>query len=351
VELVDELERSHRGDHDMVAAVGSGTVNDLAKELARRWQRPCFVLATAASMNGYTSAIVALLEAGLKTTRPAPPPLLVLADPEVLATAPPELARAGLGDLVSKPYCGCDWKIAALLRDQYHCPLPDRLLSRPFERALEELPGLGLGTPQGARLLFKLLLISGLSMAVVGSSSPASGGEHLLSHYWDMVRLREGARLNLHGAQVGVASLVVDDLYRQILAADFAAVGFVPSPPAAELEQELAASFGTLAEVVWPHWRAKMAARSARDLERLRGFEATIKGEIRATLSTGSMVRRALAGCGAATRVEALGIDRGELAAALLHGRKIRDRYTVLDVAAELDLLQAFAERSAGGEG
>ena len=38
--------------------------------------------------------------------------------------------------------------------------------------------------------------LSGLSMAVTGTSSPASGGEHLLSHYWDMTRLRDGLPAN-----------------------------------------------------------------------------------------------------------------------------------------------------------
>ena len=73
--LVDELDAAHRTDYDLLAAVGSGTINDLTKELAHRRQRPYFVLATAASMNGYTSSIVALLDRGLKITRPAAPPV------------------------------------------------------------------------------------------------------------------------------------------------------------------------------------------------------------------------------------------------------------------------------------
>ena len=81
--------------------------------------------------------VVALLENGLKTTREATPPVAVFADPAVLMMAPHELTLAGLGDLVSKPFCGCDWKIAALVKGEYHCPMPDRLLSAPFERALD----------------------------------------------------------------------------------------------------------------------------------------------------------------------------------------------------------------------
>jgi glycerol-1-phosphate dehydrogenase [NAD(P)+] len=85
VEAVERLEAATAGTYDLYIAAGSGTVNDITKELARRRGRPYLVVATAASMNGYTSSIVALLDRGLKTTGQATPPLAVVADPEVLA--------------------------------------------------------------------------------------------------------------------------------------------------------------------------------------------------------------------------------------------------------------------------
>ncbi|MCW8984067.1 MAG: iron-containing alcohol dehydrogenase, partial [Thermoanaerobaculales bacterium] len=121
VDLVEEILAAYPDEYDGLAAVGSGTVNDLTRAVAHQRERPYFVLATAASMNGYTSAIVALLENGLKTPRTATPPVAVFADPLVLAEAPAELTLAGLGDLISKPYCGCDWKIASLVKGEYHC--------------------------------------------------------------------------------------------------------------------------------------------------------------------------------------------------------------------------------------
>ncbi len=152
VDLVEEILSAYPDEYDGLAAVGSGTVNDLTRAVAHRRERPYFVLATAASMNGYTSAIVALLENGLKTTRAATPPVAVFADPLVLAEAPAELTLAGLGDLISKPYCGCDWKIASLVRSEYHCDVPDRLLSVPFALALDIFPKLADGDPEASRL-------------------------------------------------------------------------------------------------------------------------------------------------------------------------------------------------------
>ena len=342
VEAVDRLAAAAGDQYGVYVAVGSGTINDLTKALAHRRGRPYIVVATAASMNGYTSSIVALLDRGLKTTGAATPPLAVIADVEVLAAAPLELNLAGLGDLVSKPYCGCDWWIASLLRGESYCPQPQRILGAAFDRSLAALPRLADRDPAAVALLAELLILSGMTMTIAGSSSPASGGEHLLSHYWDMIRSRDGRPLGLHGAQVGVASLAMDALYARILDADFARARFLPSP-AGGAEDELRAAFGSLAEAVLPQWRAKLARRSERDLELLAAHEAAIKAEIAKVLATGREVRAALAGAGAPLWAADLGITRTELAAAIRWGRAIRDRFTVLDVAAELGLLEAFA--------
>jgi glycerol-1-phosphate dehydrogenase [NAD(P)+] len=350
VKLVEKILAAYPDEYDGLAAVGSGTVNDLTKAVAHRRNRPYVVVATAASMNGYTSAIAALLEDGLKTTGPANPPVAVFADPRVLADAPTELTLAGLGDLVSKPYCGCDWKIASLVRGEYHCEVPDRMLSVPFSQALEVFPWLANRDPDAITLLFRMLLVSGLSMAITGISSPASGAEHLLSHYWDMTRLRDSIPLNLHGAQVGVGSLVIDRLYRRIIASDFREVEFVPNPNLGTARSEIDSSFGTLANAVWPQWEAKLAARTERDLERLGQNESLIKGEIERTLTVGRKVRSVLTAAGAPTEATQLGISPGELDAAVRQGRKIRNRYTALDVAAEFGILDTFADKlSANG--
>ncbi len=280
VELVDEIADEYPDRFDSVVAVGSGTINDLAKELAHRRRRPYVAVATAASMPGYTSSIVALLDDGLKTTKEAAPPVAVLADPEVLCAAPLELTLAGLGDLVSKPYCGCDWWIASLVRGEHHCPVPGRILGESFDRALEVFPRLGESDEEAVTALARLLILSGLTMTIAGSSSPASGGEHLLSHYWDMINLRDGRDVQLHGAQVGVASVAMDALYQRVLEADFGAARWIPNPTEAEALADVEAVFGSLAGAVGPQWQAKLAARSRGDLERMQEHEREIKAEI-----------------------------------------------------------------------
>ncbi|RMG95862.1 MAG: iron-containing alcohol dehydrogenase, partial [Deltaproteobacteria bacterium] len=99
----------------LAVAVGSGTVCDTVKLATARAGRPFAAVATAASMNGYTSAIAAVLSKGVKRTVPAHMAEAVFADTAVLAAAPPVMNRAGFGDLVSKPFSHMDWKLAHLV--------------------------------------------------------------------------------------------------------------------------------------------------------------------------------------------------------------------------------------------
>jgi glycerol-1-phosphate dehydrogenase [NAD(P)+] len=182
-------------------------------------------------------------------------------------------------------------------------------------------------------------------MAISGTSSPASGAEHLFSHYWDMMRLRAGQPLNLHGAQVGVGSLVVDRLYGEIFDIDFSKVSFVANPNLRKAERDAKEHFGSLAAVVWPQWEAKIASRTERDLERLVAHESLIKGEIEKTLAVGRKVRSALTAAGAPVRADQIGVSPDELDDTIRSCRKIRNRYTALDVAAEVGILEDFSTR------
>ncbi len=101
-------------DRDFYVAVGAGTLCDLAKDAASKQGKPVLLYPTAASMNGYTSAIVALKVRGLKRTIPCAPALGVFADPEVVATAPQRMTAAGVADFLSKCSSAADWRAAHL---------------------------------------------------------------------------------------------------------------------------------------------------------------------------------------------------------------------------------------------
>jgi glycerol-1-phosphate dehydrogenase [NAD(P)+] len=58
------------------------------------------------------------------------------------------------------------------------------------------------------RVVASSLMMAGIAMEIAGSSRPASGSEHLISHAYD--RLAE--KPSLHGLQVGAASYAVSHL-------------------------------------------------------------------------------------------------------------------------------------------
>src|SRR3954466_9566457 len=60
----------------------------------------------------------------------------------------------------------------------------------------------------GIHLLATALMLNGVAMEVAGSSRPASGSEHLISHALDHITTRP----HLHGLQVGVATYIVSRL-------------------------------------------------------------------------------------------------------------------------------------------
>ncbi len=206
-------------------AVGAGTVNDIAKYASFKNQREYIAVPTAASMNGYTSTIAAVLVGGVKRTLPCDQPVAIFADTNILQAAPAHLNQAGFGDLLSKPVSQGDWLLSHLVRDVPYSTRPNDILEELFAELLIQAPAIGRADVHGLSVLMQAILVSGFSMAVAGSSAPASGGEHLVSHYWDMEQLDAGLPLlGLHGTQVGVATRLSAMLFEALLAVDPATI-------------------------------------------------------------------------------------------------------------------------------
>ena len=148
---------------------------------ATRHERPYQCVATAASMNGYTSAIAAVLSGGVKRTLQAQQAQAVFADIGVLREAPPHLNLAGFGDLLSKPFSNADWLRSAMVRGVEYAERPAKLLDGAFDMLLTHASAIGAGKANGIEVLASTIILSGFTMAIAGTSSPASGGEHLVS--------------------------------------------------------------------------------------------------------------------------------------------------------------------------
>ncbi|MFT5432220.1 MAG: glycerol-1-phosphate dehydrogenase [NAD(P)+] [Myxococcota bacterium] len=334
-----------------LVALGAGTVNDIAKSTAHALGQPYVVAGTALSMNGYTSAISALLEGGVKRTVPAAPPVAVVLDLDICASAPLVMTRAGLGDMLSKPFSEADWRLATGLDGGYYCDRPGSMLTDAFDRMCAAAAGIGRGDADALAPLAEAILLSGVAMAMAGQSSPASGGEHLISHYWDMGRYAVDEHpFALHGAQVGVACCVIEPLHLRAFSAGrkpFDVDALLSRWPTSAVQNEAAIRTRHLSlpasvvdgivEQAQQKWRPPNEQRAR--LERMRIVLPNVVEHCSQALLAPDTVRQALLAANAPTVPSQIAPHLDGSIDDWTHVRDMRSRYTVLDLAAELDLL------------
>ena len=332
-------------DVDAIVALGSGTICDLAKHAGTQLAKPSVLYATAASMNGYTSGITALKVRGLKRTTPCDPAAAVFADPEVVATAPRRMAAAGVADFLSKCSSASDWRAAHYLRDEYYSPKAMAFYDGTVERVLDAAPGVGRAEPEALAVVLEALLLSGLSMLAAGSSSPASGGEHLLSHYLDMKSALYGTSHDLHGAQVGVGTLHCLGLWERILSLDPASLDAdalaAAQPRDSDVRAWIEEDWGpAVAPEVLAQWQLKALPPEALrgEIARFAAGADTLRSGVRQDYRPPAPVAGAIRAAGGPVSPEELNAPAEEFHKAVKRARFIRNRFTVLDLAAELGI-------------
>lgn len=204
---------AHRDGTDLIVAVGGGRCLDLGKLAAARAGVSCVSVPTQLSHDGLCSPVaVALDQTGVKRSVGAIAPRAVYLSMPVLLNAPVASVRAGIGDLLANPYALKDWKLAA---DHGIEKLHDEaweLSERAFvsiHRLLDTDVAALAADPGFLEALADSLILSGIAMIVSGSSRPASGGEHEISHAIDDLF---GGRA-LHGEQVAFGCIVSAALY------------------------------------------------------------------------------------------------------------------------------------------
>ncbi len=327
---------------DFFVAIGSGTLCDLAKYAGDAHGRPVLLYPTAASMNGYTSSIVALKVRGLKRTLLCAPALGVFADLEVVATAPARMTAAGVGDFLSKAPSLADWRAANILRGCYYCPRPREFGEEIQERILAASASVGQGEPEAIGMVLEGLLLTGLAMVVAGSSAPASGGEHLISHYLDMKHALYNTPNDLHGAQVGVATVYALDLWQQVLALDHAALELdrlvARQPSEEQIRAWVENDWGPVAPEVLAQWceKALNPEQLRAELERFQARLPELQDALREDLLPAATVAQAIEQAGGPAKPQDLNAPLEEYQKAQRFARFLRNRFTILDLAAEL---------------
>jgi len=315
---------------DGAIAVGSGVITDVVRYAAHLEDSDFVSVATAASMDGYASSVAAMEFGGVKVTYPARAPLAIFAEPAVLAAAPSELTRSGLGDLLGKATARVDWLASHLLYGEAFCAAVDARVQGPLGYAVANAEAVLRGEPAAVERLLAGLLESGIAMAMVGSSRPASGCEHHASHFWDLLAARGVREHRPHGLQVGYATNFalrlqrfaygggVEELAppRESAALDAAAREWLGGPPpevVAAIEEKrrfLADRAGR-----WP---------AAADW-------ASLRAKLDAAMEVFPGVERALAKAAIPAEPGFLDLDARTLRATFRFASHLRARYTVID--------------------
>ena len=207
--LLMELEE----DTTFVLAVGSGTLNDLARIVSSKVNLPFAIIGTAPSMDGFASASSSLIINGIKQTCQGVYPTFIFADTSIMKDAPMDMIRAGYGDIIGKIAAKADWDLATVFDDEYYCDATSRLVQNGVAKCIESAEGLEKRDEAAIKMLVEALILTGVSMGLVKFSRPASGAEHLMSHHWEMDAVAAGREHQLHGNAVGTGTVISAMLY------------------------------------------------------------------------------------------------------------------------------------------
>ena len=204
IEDIIDLAFSIDSKAQIIVGIGGGKVIDAAKYAAYLRKLPFISVPTSASSDGFSSASASLLVNGRRTSVPAKLAYGIIADTDVIKSAPEKFLYSGIGDLVSKITALYDWVFEdehgyAVLNDfamMIAKKAVNSFVRTPFESIKDDL---------FLRELLDSLAMSGIANEIAGNSSPASGSEHLISHALDKILEHP----QLHGIQVGIATYIM----------------------------------------------------------------------------------------------------------------------------------------------
>lgn len=213
--------KKHTDKVDLIVGIGSGVIQDLCKYVSFFEKVPYIIVATAPSMDGYASDGAAMILKGMKETVKVGLPKAIIADTEVLKNAPIEMIKAGYGDIVGKFSSLCDWKLSTAVNGEYFCQYIYDTTYQMVEKTLKTANGLLERNEESIKTLTEALVIVGILISFAGSSRPASGSEHHLSHFFEIVGIIDSEDYFTHGIDVAYSAVITAKIREKIVCANF----------------------------------------------------------------------------------------------------------------------------------
>ena len=349
IEMLDE--RLAKSDAIPVS-VGSGTINDLCKLCSYHQSRPYMCVATAASVDGYSSFGASITYKNMKQTFTCPAPKAILADVGVMAKAPKEMTAAGYADLAAKIPAGAEWIVADFVGSE---PIHDaawHISQDGLKAALSDPEGVAALKPEAIAPFVEGLMLSGFAMQAARSSRPASCTDQLFSHLWNMRNHTYQGVTPSHGFQVSVGTLMMCAMFDQMYKSDFtqldvdAAVAAWKSADQVRHEAEELFRGLPFAELGVTEIMAKYDDKDEvrRQLNLVKANWPDLKAKLQAQCYTFDQMYRSLAIVGAPVKPEDVGISKAQMKSDVPFVRHIRRRYNMMDLGLRAGLLDKWVD-------
>lgn len=326
-----------------ILACGSGSINDLTAYAAHKMQLPYSVFATAPSMDGYASSVSSITVDGVKKTYNTTPPELIIADLDILKAAPWKMIQSGLGDLLGKVSSLLEWKLGVAIFDEYFCQEAFDLVENVLNDLINNSKSIISREKSGIEILTKGLIYSGVSMMMVGSSRPASGTEHHISHFFDMYAGIFQKSVPTHGIKVGTAAFISSNFYLRLLETDFKEFKLEHNRQAreAEIREAYLDKADGILELLDQRWEHDLITK-----EDLLTVEDQIKSNIREFKDYLESVEEILDEFGFFEREDVKNLNRDWLKKAVNHGFELRFRYTISTLLRQAGLLDKWGDQA-----
>ena len=337
----EKLFRAPSDDYNILISVGSGVINDLCKLASHHHGQSYISVATAASVDGYSSFGASITYGGAKQTFSCPAPVAIVADIDIIAAAPKHMTAAGYADLAAKIPAGAEWMIADFTGSE---PIQDdawHILQDYLDGFLADPDGVAAGEPQAISDLFEGLTLSGFAMQAARSSRPASCCDHLFSHIMDMTGHRFNGELQSHGYQVAIGTLTMCAVFDELFKLDLTRLDVDACVDAwPTLEQEQARALDVFKDFPAPKLgydeiTKKYGDRDAvrAELTKLKAEWPELKARLQDQMYSFAKMQELFRRAGAPYDPSHIGATRQQLKDMFPFVQMMRFRYNVLDLA------------------
>lgn len=330
---------SNSKDNDLLVSIGSGTINDITKYAAQKLGVNYICIPTAPSVDGYTSPVTALLVKGFKETIKAEPPKTVLVSLRVIKNCPIDLIKAGIGDAMAKITARMDWLLSKVINSEYICDFTWKIMVDDIRQTMKNIDLALKRDEKALDTLMRLLSNSGIAMSMAGNSRPASGAEHIVSHFIEMYYELNNEIPLFHGIQVSLGTLISLKAYKYLFNG-FESLNVI-NIDNDERKKNLTELFGeSLGNQLMEIYNTKMKKLKKPDKTLIEKAKNEILPIYNEFVESAEKVILKLD-----LESKYSEIDEGLIRKAVMFSNSLRDRYTIFDLFDSLGLIKDFSSK------